>query len=83
MDLQQEILRSLDEALGLNGRGRSFGPDTALFGSLPELDSMAVVDLITSLEDRLGVAFEDDEITAQTFATVGSLTGLVRAKLAG
>jgi acyl carrier protein len=82
VDIQQEVLRSLDEALGLNGRSRGFGADTALFGSLPELDSMAVVDLITSLEDRLGVAFEDDEITAQTFATVGSLTGLVRAKLA-
>lgn len=81
MEIQPEVLRALDDALGLGGRTRTFTPATPLFGSLPELDSMAVVDLITLLEDRFGIAFEDDEITGEVFATVGSLAEFVRLKL--
>jgi acyl carrier protein len=44
---------------------------------------MAVVSLITSLEDQLGVMVGDDEIDGETFATVGSLTDFVAAKLGG
>lgn len=76
-----EVLRALDDALGLGGRALQFSADTPLLGSLPELDSMAVVDLITLLEDRLGLMIDDDEITGQVFATVGSLADFVHAKL--
>jgi acyl carrier protein len=44
---------------------------------------MAVVSLITTLEDRFGIAVDDDEISGDTFATVGSLTEFVAGKLAG
>lgn len=82
MNTQAEVLRALDDALGLGGRSSQFSADTPLLGSLPELDSMAVVDLITLLEDRLGLMIDDDEITGQVFATVGSLADFVHAKLA-
>jgi acyl carrier protein len=52
-----------------------------LFGSLPELDSMAVVAVITALEERFGFEVDDDEITAETFETVGSLSAFVAGKL--
>jgi len=81
VDIQPDVLRALDEALGLGGRSRAFDANTLLFGSMPELDSMAVVDLITALEDRFGIVFEDDEITGQAFSTVGALTAFVQAKL--
>jgi acyl carrier protein len=54
--------------------------DTQLLGSIPELDSMAVVSVLTALEDRFGFTIEDDEISAETFATVGSLVEFVAAK---
>jgi acyl carrier protein len=57
--------------------------DTALLGAVPELDSMAVVSVITTLEERFGFAVADDEIDGSTFATVGSLVGFVQRKLAG
>jgi acyl carrier protein len=47
------------------------------------LDSMAVVSLLTSLEERFGITIEDDEVDGQIFATVGSLVAFVDAKLAG
>jgi acyl carrier protein len=43
---------------------------------------MAVVTLITALEERFDIAFEDDEVGADTFATLGSLTRFVEQKLA-
>ena len=83
MNTQQEVLRILDEVLSLGGRASAFGPDTALLGAIPELDSMAVVTLITSLEEQLGIVVDDDDIDGATFATVGSLTDFVSAKLEG
>lgn len=82
MDTQQHVLRILDEVLSLNGRSASFDRSTHLLGAIPELDSMAVVSLITTLEEQLGVMVDDDEIDGDTFATVGSLTDFVAAKLA-
>ena len=82
LDIKQELLSILDEILSLNGRAASFKEDTPLLGAIPELDSMAVVALITSIEERFGVAMEDDEIDGSIFATVGSLTGFIQGKLA-
>ena len=56
MDVQQEVLRVLDETLSLGGRALRYSRDTHLMGSVPELDSMAVVNVITSLEDQFGIA---------------------------
>ena len=56
--------------------------DSALMGSVPELDSMAVIAVITALEQHFGIVVEDDEISARHFATVGSLARFVQQKLA-
>lgn len=83
MNSAQEVLRLLDEVLSLNGRGAKFTRDTPLLGAMPELDSMAVVSLMTAMEDQLGIAVDDDDIDGHTFATLGSLTDFVEAKRAG
>ena len=83
MDVTKEVLRVLDEVLSLNGRTSSFTSDTPLLGAIPELDSMAVVSLITSLEEQFGLVVDDDDIIdGATFATVGSLVDFVTAKAA-
>lgn len=58
-----------------------FNRDTLLLGAVPELDSMAVVTLITTMEDRFGISVEDDEISGETFASVGSLADFVANKM--
>ena len=83
MNVTQEVLRVLDEVLSLNGRSASFTADTPLLGAIPELDSMAVVTLITSLEEQFGISVDDDDIDGATFETVGSLSDFVSGKLAG
>lgn len=82
MDMTREVLRVLDEVLSLNGRSSSFTRQTHLLGAVPELDSMAVVTLITSLEERFGIVVDDDDIEGETFATVGNLVDFVSAKTA-
>jgi len=83
LNTQQEVLSLLDEILSLKGRASSFTAETPLLGAIPELDSMAVVALITAMEERFGFMAEDDEIDGSSFATVGSLVGFVESKLAG
>ena len=80
--VQGDVLRLLDDVLGLNGRTQTFSPDTPLLGALPELDSMAVVGLLTALEEQFGFVISDDEIDGSLFASVGSLTRFVQDKLA-
>ena len=77
----KEVLSLLDEVLSLNGRSAEFSSSTLLLGAMPELDSMAVVSLITGLEERFGFMVDDDEIEGSTFATVGSLVEFVEGKL--
>ena len=80
MDVTREVLKLLDEVLSLNGRSAAFQRDTHLLGAIPELDSMAVVSLITRLEEHFDIVVDDDEIDGATFATVGSLSDFVRDK---
>ena len=81
MDITQEVLRVLDEVLSLQGRSATFTRDTPLLGAIPELDSMAVVTLITTLEEQFGLTVDDDDIDGATFATVGSLADFVSSKM--
>ena len=81
MDVQRNVLGVLDEVLSLDGRTASFTRATPLLGAIPELDSMAVVALLTSIEETFGLAVEDDDIDGSTFATVGSLVDFISAKL--
>ena len=70
----------LDDVLSLRGRSSGFRDDTPLLGSLPELDSMAVANVLASLEERFGITIDDDDIDATTFATVGSLVRYVEGQ---
>ena len=83
MNLLAEVNKVLDSVLSLGGRGMQFNAETPLLGAVPELDSMAVVTLITTLEDRFGLIVEDDEISGDLFANVGSLVAFVDSKLCG
>lgn len=76
-----QVKALLGEILRLSDRSEAFDASTALFGSLPEFDSMAVVQVVLAMEERFGFAAEPDEITSEIFATVGSLASYVEGKL--
>lgn len=82
MTLQAKVLKLLDDVLSLGGRTHQFDRSTPLLGSIPELDSMAVVALLTGLEEQFGFTVDDDEVDGDIFANVGALTDFVSTKLA-
>lgn len=67
--------------LGIEDRSSTLDAGTPLLGSLPELDSMAVLELVAALEQQFGVTIDDDEVSAEVFETLGTLTEMVDAKL--
>jgi acyl carrier protein len=77
-----EVKNILIDVLNLGDAGQALDADSPLLGSLPELDSMAVVTLIGALEDHFGIVVDDDDISASTFETLGSLSAFVASKAA-
>jgi acyl carrier protein len=69
----------LAETLGLPPeRVTGFTETTALFGALPEFDSLAVANFLTAFEERFAVLIEDHDVEAEDFATFGSLLAFTK-----
>lgn len=77
----EQVKNLLADILNLGERANTLRADSGLLGSIPELDSIAVVHLITGLEERFGIVIDDDEISASIFESVGSLSTFVDQKL--
>lgn len=76
-----DVKAVLVATLGVEDRADEIEASTPLFGHLPELDSMAVVELVYALEDRFAITIEGEEITAEVFDTLGSLATFVAGKI--
>jgi len=81
MDIEKIIKAILKQHLQLGDELNSFTRETSLLGALPELDSMGVVNIITAIEENFGCTIEDDEISAESFESFGSLVDFVESKL--
>ena len=78
MKILDETIRIIKSVLNID---IPLSREVQLLGSLPEFDSQAVVTIITSLEEQLGILIEDDEITAEVFETVGTLVDFLEKKM--
>ena len=81
MSVLSDVSQILTEVLQLPDGGKNLEDSSPLLGAIPEFDSMAVVSVLTALEDSYGFFVDDDEIDAEIFETVGSLAGFVEQKL--
>ncbi len=81
MALIDEVKNVLAEVLQLGDIIDTFDADTLILGSIAEFDSMAIVSVITALEEYFGFEVDDDEIESETFESLGSLTDFVQRKL--
>ncbi len=84
IDVDACIRAVLVDVLGVSReRAAKFDDESGLFGSLPELDSMAVASLLTEIEDRLGIMIDDDDVDGEMLESFGSLKAFAEAKVAG
>lgn len=81
--LLDQVKSVVGRTLQLGARVQAMDESSALLGAIPELDSIAVVNVITALEEHFDIRVADDEIGAAAFETLGSLTRFVEGKLAG
>ncbi|WP_433306501.1 acyl carrier protein [Actinoplanes sp. CA-030573] len=76
----EDVKAVLVSVLGIEDRAASIDADTELLGSLPELDSMAVLELVAALEERFAISIDDDDVTAEVFENLNTLAALVDEK---
>jgi acyl carrier protein len=81
--LIEDVRAVLDEVLQLHDRVNSLLPETPLLGNLPELDSMAIITVITALEDKFNIVVEDDDDISAAFETMTSLMRYIENKMQG
>lgn len=81
MNTQQRLKKILADTLQLGTRADALTADSRLLGAIPEFDSMAVVTVLTMIEDEFGISVGDDEVSADAFETLGALTAFVEAKV--
>ena len=74
-----EVKALVAETLGITDRLDSLDASTGLLGSLPELESLAVAELLAEIEDRFGVEIDHSHVTMDMFETLGTLAAFVDA----
>lgn len=77
----EDIKNILRDTLQLGDRAAGLTASSPLLGGIPEFDSMAVVTVLTMVEEEFGVEIDDDEVSAEIFETVGTLAEFVSRKV--
>jgi acyl carrier protein len=77
-NLKQLVMERLDIKLGITDIDES----TPLFAGGMELDSIAIVELITQIEKRSGFDFADVDLRPENFVNLRTISDLVCRRLA-
>ena len=76
----EQVKDLLKNTLELDDSFDSSDEETLLLGNIAELDSMAVISVITALEENFGIVVDDDDISGETFESIGSLIKFLKSK---
>ena len=80
-EILNQVCVVLEHSLGLPSLTLDRNPAAILLGNIPELDSMAIVSVLTSLENHFGFIIYDDELNADVLATLGNLVDFILEKI--
>ncbi|WP_444995814.1 acyl carrier protein [Aliikangiella sp. IMCC44359] len=81
LDISIKIKQLLIDTLSLDIREEELSDDTLLLGNLPEFDSMAIVSILTALEEDFDFIVEDDDLSADAFESINSLVDFVQERI--
>ena len=82
MEIETQIKSYIAKNLVFSGDEFKYSDD-ASFLEEGIVDSLGVMELVSFVEDRFGVAVDDQEITPDNFDSVGKLAAYIRRKLNG
>jgi len=77
----EEVKTVVVVALEIEDQADDLGPETGLYGDLPELDSLTVVKLIVALQKRFEIEIKINELDGEVFDTLGRLAAFVDSKM--
>lgn len=77
----EQVLEVLAESLPLPETTYQMGEQAPLLGAIPELDSMTITGIIAGLEKNFDIVFDDEDLDAGAFQTVGTLRDLIASKM--
>jgi acyl carrier protein len=75
-----DVTTVLVQTLGIEDRRDSLDASTELLGGIPELDSFAILELVSDLEDRFDIVIDDEDFNGEVFETLGTLAAFVDSK---
>lgn len=75
------VVEVVAKTLDIEDRVDTLNASTELFGSMPELDSLAVVELAAALESAFGFEIDESDFTGDVFETIGTLSDFVERNL--
>jgi acyl carrier protein len=77
----EEVKAVVVVTLDIEEQADDLGPETGLYGNLPELDSLTVLKLVVALQKRFGIEIEMGEVVGDIFDTLGQLAAFVESKV--
>ncbi|MBU4010559.1 MAG: acyl carrier protein [Proteobacteria bacterium] len=81
MAVEKTVAAVVINTLGITGSRNKLDTDSPLLGAIPELDSLAVVNILTAIEEMFDIIIDDEDVSAELFATLGSLSAFIETKL--
>jgi len=75
------IKQLLIDTLSLDLAVEDMENDLLLLGNIPEFDSMAIVSIITAIEEEFNFMADDDDLSAEVFESVASLICFVEERI--
>lgn len=78
-DLPARLARLLGETLPDAPDPAGITAEVPLFDGGLELDSFDLVEFISAIEGEFGIRFSEEHFVPETFATLGSLAGVLRS----
>ena len=79
MDLETAIEQFIVDEIMLGDSNTKIAPDESLISS-GVLDSLALLRLISFLEDQMGVTVDDSEVIPENFETINDIKAFVENK---
>lgn len=76
VDIVKEVVV---RTLGIEARADSIGRDTLLLDSIPEFDSMAVLQVILAIEERFEIEIDNQDVTGEIFESIKTLAEFVES----
>ncbi|HNB50982.1 MAG TPA: acyl carrier protein [Anaerolineales bacterium] len=80
MNIESSVEKFILEDLLSGSRSTKIGPDESLVAS-GILDSLALLRMISFLEEKFGVTVNDDEVVPENFETINVIKSFVEARL--